>query len=64
MERAIIHVKVQYECANRTCKLVDHEFKTHLEGDGIYDLSLPVVMYDEADVEEVIGSGNTPIAHA
>jgi hypothetical protein len=64
MERAIIHVKVQYDGANRTFKLVDHEFKTLLEGDGIYDLSLPVVMYDEADVEEVIGSGNTPIAHA
>ncbi|HYR43119.1 MAG TPA: hypothetical protein VER98_08855 [Terriglobia bacterium] len=64
MERVIIHVKVQYDRANRTFKLVDHEFKTLLEGDGIYDLSLPVVMYDEADVEEVIGSGNFSIAHA
>jgi hypothetical protein len=58
MERVIIHVKVQYDRANRTLKLVDHEFKTLLQDDGIYDLSLPVIMYDEADVEEVIGSGN------
>ena len=64
MERVIIHVKVQYDRTNRTLKLVDHEFKTLLQNDGIYDLSLPIIMYDEADVEGVIGSGNTSIAQA
>jgi hypothetical protein len=64
MDKAIIHVKVQYDAVNRTFKLVDHEFRTLLEGDGLYDLSLPVVMYDEADVEVLIASGNTVIADA
>jgi hypothetical protein len=64
MEKALIHVKVQYDAVNRTFKLVDHEFKTLLEGDGLYDLSLPVDMFEEADVEELIASGNTAIAHA
>jgi len=44
MEKAIIHVKVQYDAVNRTFKLVDHQFKTLLEGDRLYDLSLSVVM--------------------
>jgi len=64
MEKAIIHVKVQYDAVNRTFKLVDHQFKTLLEGDRLYDLSLSVVMYEESDVEELIASGNTVIAHA
>ena len=63
MGNAIIHVKVQYDAANRTFKLVDPEFKTLLEGDGLYDLNLPVIMYDEADAEELIGVGKTVIAH-
>jgi len=54
----------QYDAVNRTFKLVDHQFKTLLEGDRLYDLSLSVVMYDESDVEELIASGNTVIAHA
>ena len=64
MVKAIIHVKVQYDAADRTFKLVDHEFKTLLEGDGLYDLSLPVVMYDEADVEALLASRNSAVAHA
>jgi hypothetical protein len=64
MEKAIIYVKVQYDAVNRTFKLVDHQFRTLLEGDRLYDLSLSVVMYDESDVEELIASGNTVIAHA
>jgi hypothetical protein len=51
MEKAIIHVRVQYDAVNRTFKLVDRESRTPLEGDGLYDLSLPVVMYNEADVK-------------
>jgi hypothetical protein len=64
MKKALIHVKVQYDAVNRTFKLVDHEFKTLLEGDGLYDLSLLVVTYDDAGVEELMASGNTVMAHA
>ncbi len=48
---------------HRTFKLVDQEFKTLLEGDALYDLNVPL-MYEEADVEERIPSGNTFLAHA
>ena len=64
MKKALIHVKVQYDAVNRAFKLLDHEFKTLLEGDGLYDLTLPVVTYDDADVEELMASGNTVMAHA
>jgi hypothetical protein len=61
MEKAIIRVKVQYDALNRTFKLIDPEFKTLLEGDGLYDLCLPVVMYDEADVNGVIPFGTPDV---
>ena len=58
-----IGIKVQYDASNRTFKLVDHDFTTLLEGDGLYDLNIPL-MYEEADVEEFIPSGSTFVAHA
>jgi hypothetical protein len=63
MESTTLHVKVRYDAINRTFKLVDQELNTLLEGDALYDLSLPL-MYQEADVEEFIPSGNAFIAHA
>jgi len=59
----MIRIKVQYDALNRTFKLVDSEFKTLLEGDALYDLSIPL-MYEEADVEEFIPSGSSSVAHA
>jgi len=59
----MIRIKVQYDASSRTFKLVDHDFKTLLEGDALYDLNIPL-MYEEADVEEFIPSGNTFVAHA
>jgi len=35
----MIRIKVQYDALNRTFKLLDTEFKTILEGDGLYDLT-------------------------
>lgn len=64
MEKVIIHVKVQSDAVNRTLKLADPEFSTLLEGNNLYDLSLPVVMYDEADAAGLISSVNANIAHA
>jgi hypothetical protein len=64
MEKAIVRVQVQYDALNRTFKLVDHEFKTLLEGDALYDLTLPVLMYDEAALEEVITPTTNSLAHA
>ena len=59
----MIRIKVQYDASSRTFKLEDHEFKTLLEGDALYDLNIPL-MYEEADVEEFIPSGSTFAAHA
>jgi len=63
MEKFMIRIKVQFDELHRTFKLVDQEFKTLLEGDALYDLNVPL-MYEEADVEERIPSGNTFLAHA
>jgi hypothetical protein len=64
MNKTMIRIKVQYDAANQTFKLVDHEFNTLLEGDALYDLNLPVVMYDEAETEELVPAGNRAVAHA
>ena len=42
---------------------MDPEFKTILEGDGLYDLNVPI-MYEETDVAEFILPGNAFVAHA
>ena len=63
MENTMIRIKVQYDASSRTFKLVDHEFKTLLEGDVLYDLNIPL-MYEEADVEEFVPSASTSVAHA
>ena len=59
----MIRIKVQYDALNRTFKLVDQEFKTLLEGDGLYDLNVPF-MFEEADVEEFVSSVSASVAHA
>ena len=59
----MIHIKVQYDALNRTLKLVDRDFRTLLEDDGLYDLAIPL-MFEEADVEEFISASSTSIAHA
>jgi len=59
----MIRIKVQYDALNRTFKLVDQEFKTLLEGDGLYDLNVPF-FFEEADVEDLVSSAITSIAHA
>ena len=59
----MIRIKVKYDATHRTFKLVDPEFKTILEGDGLYDLNVPV-LYEEVDVEEFIPPGNILVAHA
>jgi hypothetical protein len=48
---------------SRTFKLVDQDFRTLLEGDALYDLSIPLV-FDEIDVDEFVPKGNAFIAHA
>jgi hypothetical protein len=59
----MIRIKVQYDALSQTFKLIDHEFKTLLEGDGLYDLNVPLV-FEEADVEPFIQSENAFVAHA
>jgi hypothetical protein len=64
MDKANIWIKVEYDPQNRTFRLVDSEFNTLLEGDGLYDLRLPVVMYEEADIEDWITASSSAVAHA
>jgi len=59
----MIRIKVQYDASSRTFRLVDHDFKTLLEGDALCDLNIPLI-YEEADVEEFVPSVSTSIAHA
>jgi hypothetical protein len=59
----MIRIKVQYDALNRTFKLVDQEFKTLLEGDGLYDLNVPLVFEDE-EAEELIPTSTIFVAHA
>ena len=59
----MLHIKVRYDARNRTFKLVDQDFRTLLEGDALYDLSIPLV-FDETDVEELVTASTRFIAHA
>lgn len=58
----MIRIKVQYDELSRTFKLVDEDFKTLLEGDGLYDLNVPLI-FEEAAAEELIPMGEISIAH-
>ena len=60
-EDTMIYIKVQYDARNRTFKLVDQEYRTILEGDGLYDLAIPL---DDATVEDLVAVGNLAIAQA
>ena len=55
-------IKVQYDARNRTFKLLDPEFKTILEGDGLYDLAIPLDAEDGD--EELFATVNASLAHA
>ena len=59
----MLHIKVRYDARNRTFKLIDQDFRTLLEGDALYDLSIPLV-FDETDVEEIVTPSTGFIAHA
>ena len=59
----MLHIKVRYDARSRTFKLVDQDFRTLLEGDALYDLSIPLV-FDETDVEEIVTASTGFIAHA
>lgn len=63
MEQVIIRVKVQYDALSRTLTLVDSEFSASIEGAGLCELSLPVLMYDEAEVQELISTAAAAVAH-
>lgn len=59
----MLHIKVRYDARSRTFKLVDQDFRTLLEGDALYDLSIPLA-FDETDVEEIVTASTGFIAHA
>jgi hypothetical protein len=60
----MIHIKVQYDPISRTFKLIDQEFRTILEGDGIYDLAIPLQLEEVDEAEDFMSLINSPIAHA
>jgi hypothetical protein len=59
----MLRIKVQYDAFSRTFKLVDQEFKTLLEEDALYDLTIPLG-FEESDVAQIISSESATIAHA
>ena len=58
----MFRIKVKYDEATRTFRLVDQQFQVLLEGDALYDLNIP--MMDDVEVDEFLGSPGLPIAHA
>ena len=38
----MIHIRIQYDAQTRTFKLVDQANRTLLDGDGLYDLQVPL----------------------
>jgi hypothetical protein len=55
----VMVTRVQYDANSRTFKLVDPELRTLLEGDGLFDLAIPL-MIEEAELEEhVLASGKS-----
>lgn len=64
MEKAIIHLKVQYDGVNGTFRLLVPAFDALLDPGAIYDVSVPVQMHDQTDVEDLISTEIPSIAHA
>lgn len=60
----MIHIKVQYDAATRTFKLIDQNFRVLLEGDGLYDLVIPFLTEDDEDSDDEISIPSLPVAHA
>jgi hypothetical protein len=59
----MIHIKVQYDAWSRTFKLMDQDFRTLLEGDAVYDLSIPLDV-DDAEIETLATLTSASVAHA
>ena len=51
------HIKVEYDPETRTFKLVDTDFRTLLEGDGLYDLAIPLA-FEEVDADGLVPTGS------
>ena len=64
MENMMIRVRVQYDAVHHVFKLVDKDFITILEGDALYDLNVPVTMYEEGEAEDFVPSATSFLAHA
>ncbi|HEY2383071.1 MAG TPA: hypothetical protein VGK48_17990 [Terriglobia bacterium] len=64
MDKAIIHLKVQFDGATQTLRLLVPAFEALLEPDEVYELNVPVHMHDETEVEGLLSTENPVIAHA
>jgi hypothetical protein len=60
----MIHIKVQYDAQTRTFKLLDAELRIVLEGDGLYDLLVPLTLNDADPLDEFLAVNNNAVAHA
>jgi hypothetical protein len=60
----MIHIKVQYDAQTRTFKLLDAELRIVLEGDGLYDLLVPLSINDSEPSDEFYAVDQNAIAHA
>ena len=59
----MVRIKVQYDARKRVFKLVDEQFQILLEGDGLYDLELPINL-DELSEGEGYPTFDAHMAHA
>ena len=53
----MIRIKVEYDADSRTFKLVDVDARTILEGDGLYDLAIPIA-FEEVDADGLVTAGS------
>jgi hypothetical protein len=60
----MIHIKVQYDAQTRTFKLLDAELRIVLEGDGLYDLLVPLTLSDTDPLDDFMAVNTNAIAHA
>ena len=63
MEKAIIHVKVQFDPMTRTFRIVVPAFEALVDPDALYDLSVPVSIHEEPEAEDLTFIESPVITH-
>jgi hypothetical protein len=59
----MIRIRVQYDAYNRTFKLLDREFGSVLDDDGVYELMVPLAL-EALQEPDAVPICTAPLAHA